>query len=119
MEKQYLLGIDIGTSAAKVALFSRDGGNRPVGVTSAEYPIFYPAPGYVEQNAEHWWEAVVRATRELLEKTSVPAGAIAGIGRIAHDRTVCLRACVEHEAFDFDSGCHDAPLRPELLQRVL
>ena len=80
MEKQYLLGIDIGTSAAKVALFSKQGGNRPVSVTSAEYPIFYPAPGYVEQNAEHWWEAVVRATRELLEKTSVPAGAIAGIG---------------------------------------
>ncbi len=80
MEKQYLLGIDIGTSAAKVALFKKESGNRPVGVTSAEYPIFYPAPGHVEQNAEHWWEAVCRATRELLEKTGVPSGAIAGIG---------------------------------------
>ena len=80
MEKQYLIGIDIGTSAAKVALFSREGGNRPVGVCSAEYPIYYPAPGYVEQNAEDWWGAVCKATKELLAKTGIQPGAIAGVG---------------------------------------
>ena len=78
--KQYLLGIDIGTSAVKVALFEKSGGNRPVGVTSAEYPIFYPAPGFVEQEPDDWWAAICRAVRELLEQTKIPASEIAGIG---------------------------------------
>lgn len=80
MKKQYLLGIDIGTSAVKVALFEKESGNRPVGVTSAEYPISYPAPGFVEQNPDDWWDAICRATRELLEETGISASEIAGIG---------------------------------------
>ena len=80
MKKQYLLGIDIGTSAVKVALFEASGGNRPVGVTSAEYPTFYPAPGFVEQEPDDWWAAICRSTRLLLTTTQIPASEIAGIG---------------------------------------
>lgn len=78
--KQYLLGIDIGTSAVKAALFEKSSGNRPIGVTSAEYPIYYPAPGFVEQDPNDWWAAICRATRELLEQTKIPATEIAGVG---------------------------------------
>ncbi|MBR7181888.1 MAG: FGGY-family carbohydrate kinase [Clostridia bacterium] len=80
MEKRYLLGLDIGTSAVKAALFEKAGGNRPVGVTSATYPIYYPAPGCVEQEPEDWWRAIVTATRELLRETGVDPDLIAGIG---------------------------------------
>ena len=78
--KQYLLGIDIGTSAVKAALFHKAGGNRPIGVTSAEYPIYYPATGFVEQEPDDWWAAICRAVRLLLTTTKIPAEEIAGIG---------------------------------------
>ena len=77
MEK-YLLGIDIGTSSCKAALFERDG--RIVGQTTRDYPVFYPHPGWAEQNPEDWWEAVCAAVRSLLAKHSIPPAEIAGIG---------------------------------------
>ncbi len=45
-----LLGIDIGTSACKVVAFRPDGS--VVGQTNADYPVYYPQPGYVEQSAD-------------------------------------------------------------------
>ena len=39
--KQYLLGIDIGTSACKTAVFDEDGHVLATG--SGDYPVYYPA----------------------------------------------------------------------------
>ena len=50
-----LLGIDIGTTAAKAALFGLDGRLQAVG--SAEYPLYHIRPGWVEQQPEDWWQA--------------------------------------------------------------
>ena len=44
MTKQYLLGIDIGTSACKVALFTADG--TVAAQQSENYPTAYPRPGW-------------------------------------------------------------------------
>ena len=74
----YLLGIDIGTSACKAALFGEDG--RVAAHRTAEYPVYYPRPGWAEQNPEDWWAAVCRAVRELLEVGAVQPADIAGIG---------------------------------------
>ncbi|MEG2316915.1 MAG: FGGY family carbohydrate kinase, partial [Clostridia bacterium] len=71
-----LLGIDLGTSACKVALFAPDGS--VVAQATADYPVFYPKPGWAEQNPEDWWQAVQRALHEVLE--GVNAADIAGIG---------------------------------------
>ena len=59
MTKQYLLGIDIGTSACKVALFGKDG--KVEAAVSEGYPVYYPHPGWAEQNPDEWWEAVCKA----------------------------------------------------------
>ena len=80
MQKRYLIGIDIGTSAAKVALFEKSSGNRALCVTSAEYPIFYPQPLFVEQNPDDWWNAAASALRELFAKTNIDAREVAGVG---------------------------------------
>lgn len=48
--RPYLLGIDIGTSACKIAVFTRDGEVKASG--SKEYPVYYPHPGWAEQNPE-------------------------------------------------------------------
>lgn len=41
--RELLLGIDIGTSACKAAVFGEDG--EVVAQTAAEYPVSYPRPG--------------------------------------------------------------------------
>jgi len=74
----YLLGIDIGTSACKAALFSPDG--QVCAQASSAYPVYYPHPGWAEQNPEDWWEGVVRAVREVLEKSGAAPRDIAGVG---------------------------------------
>lgn len=78
MAKDLLLGIDIGTSACKIAVFSRDG--KAVYTETAEYPVYYPKPGYVEQDPEDWWNAVCRGIRKVIDENSIDPAQIAGIG---------------------------------------
>lgn len=73
-----LLGIDIGTSACKLVVFSQ--GGKALTSRTVEYATQYPLPGHVEQDPDHWWEAVCRGTKEMLAQGSVTAGQIAGIG---------------------------------------
>ena len=53
---EYLLGIDIGTSACKIAVFAKDGTVKATG--TGDYQVYYPHPGWAEQNPEEWWEDV-------------------------------------------------------------
>ena len=76
--QQYLLGIDIGTSACKVAIFDREG--KVVSATTGDYGVYYPQPGWAEQDPEEWWQAVCRTTRGALEKSGICAEEIAGVG---------------------------------------
>lgn len=78
MKKQYLLGIDIGTSACKVALFAGDG--QVKAAASGDYPVYYPKPGWAEQDPEEWWTAVCGAARQVLRNSGIRPEEIAGIG---------------------------------------
>lgn len=78
MTKQYLLGIDIGTSACKVALFAKDG--KVEAAASEGYPVYYPHPGWAEQNPDEWWEAVCNAIWTVLSSSGISPEDIAGIG---------------------------------------
>lgn len=73
-----LLGIDIGTSACKVAVFERSG--KVVAQSTQPYAVYYPHPGWVEQNPEEWWKAICTGIREVLEKGNIEPDSIAGIG---------------------------------------
>ena len=42
--KPYLLGIDIGTSACKLAVFDREG--QVAAMTNESYPVYYPEEGW-------------------------------------------------------------------------
>ncbi|MEQ6360600.1 xylulokinase [Thermoanaerobacter thermohydrosulfuricus] len=74
----YFLGIDLGTSAVKIILIEEKG--NVIGSTSKEYPVYYPQPGWSEQNPEDWWNATKDGIRELIIKTGVKNGDIKGIG---------------------------------------
>ena len=75
---EYLLGIDIGTSACKIAVFTKDGQVAASG--TGDYPVYYPHPGWAEQNPDEWWEAVCRAIPEVLKKGSIDPAEIKGVG---------------------------------------
>ena len=51
-----LMGIDIGTSSAKVMLLDAEKG--VLGVEKREYEVSVPQSGYAEQEPELWWRAV-------------------------------------------------------------
>ena len=61
--KQYLLGIDVGTTGTKTLLFSVDG--ELLGHAYRPYDLHTPQVGYSEQNAEDWWNAVCETVREV------------------------------------------------------
>lgn len=73
-----LLGIDIGTSACKVAAFHLDG--RVEATETAEYAIYYPQEGWAEQNPKEWWEAVCAATKNLLQKSAIASTEVVAVG---------------------------------------
>lgn len=78
MQKPYLMGIDIGTSACKVAVFNREG--TVIAAANGDYPVYYPKEGWVEQNPEEWWTAVCSATRKIFNHGQVRPEQIAGVG---------------------------------------
>lgn len=76
--KNLLLGIDIGTSACKVAVFDENGhvladSNRP-------YNVYYPEEGWAEQDPEEWWKAIILAVKDVMDYSEVSKDNIACIG---------------------------------------
>lgn len=77
MEK-LLLGIDIGTSACKVAVFNKKG--TVLAQSNQSYPLYYPNAGWVEQNPDEWWNSICIAIKDTLTKGNFSPSQIAGIG---------------------------------------
>lgn len=70
MEKEYLLGYDIGTSSVKASLVDASTG---ITVASAQYPdteapIISHQAGWAEQDPEMWWTELRHATQRVAEK---------------------------------------------------
>lgn len=75
---EYILGIDIGTSAAKTVLFDTKGST--IASATREYPLYQPHIGWAEQNPDDWWQAVVATIQEVLDKSKINSNQIKGIG---------------------------------------
>lgn len=52
------IGIDLGTSAVKLLLMNENG--KILKTVSREYPLFFPHPGWSEQNPDTWLESTLR-----------------------------------------------------------
>ena len=72
---QYI-GIDLGTSAVKILLVDEKG--TILNTVSREYPLYFPHPGWSEQDPVDWWTAVQDGVQALL--TGFDAAKVAGIG---------------------------------------
>ena len=85
---RYVLALDQGTTSSRSILFDR--GGRPVAVAQREFSQRFPAPGWVEHDAEEIW-ATQRATiaAVLAEARATPAD-LAAIGITNQRETTVL-----------------------------
>jgi len=86
MDEGALLGIDLGTTAVKVAAFAPDG--RELAAHSVPYPIRRPRPGWAEQDPEDWWRATETAVRTVL--SGLPGDAVRTAGIVSQVNTHLL-----------------------------
>ena len=56
-----LIGLDVGTTATKALLFDLEG--RVLAAAGRGYGLITPRPGWVEQDPEEIWAAVVETLR--------------------------------------------------------
>ena len=75
-----VLGIDIGSSAAKAGLFSPEG--TALRMASRAYATEEPRAGHKEQDPECWWKAAVECIREVT--ANVAADEIAAVAAVGH-----------------------------------
>ena len=75
---RYLLGLDIGTSGTKTALFDEMGNT--VKTATYGYDLYQPHAGWAEQNPEDWWEACIKGIKDVIENSGVKSEDIKGIG---------------------------------------
>jgi xylulokinase len=57
------VGVDLGTSSVKLLLMDETGDIKNIAMR--EYPLYFPKPGWSEQNPEDWYSAVVDGLKEL------------------------------------------------------
>ena len=71
----FYIGIDLGTSAVKLLLIKENG--QIINRVSKKYPLYFPKPGWSEQQPEDWWNAVTEGLQELIH--TVDPKQVAGI----------------------------------------
>ena len=72
----YYIGIDLGTSAVKLLLMEESG--KICNIVSKEYPLFFPHPGWSEQNPQDWFAQSMEGMKELTK--DIDRKEVAGIG---------------------------------------
>ncbi len=74
---KYVIGIDLGTSAVKTVLLSREG--NIVCEQAQAYPLSRPEAGWSEQNPEDWVQQTLSSLRQLMETSNVNPADVEGI----------------------------------------
>jgi len=77
LHRKYLLGVDLGTSATKAALYTAEGDL--VAQASAEVPIYYPSPGVVEQENDDFYRTAAETVSQCIRESGVDSRQVAAI----------------------------------------
>lgn len=93
-----VLGVDVGTTSAKVTAFDADG--REHGHGEVEYPLHDPAPGHAVQDPDQVVAATLGAVRVAAEQARAAGAEVAGLSLSA-----AMHGLVALDA-------HDRPLTP-------
>ncbi|MFC1921827.1 FGGY-family carbohydrate kinase [Chloroflexota bacterium] len=73
----YLLGVDLGTSSTKSALYTIDG--KLVAESTVEVPIYYPMPGVVEQENDDFYQTAAKTVRTCIQESGIDPRQVAAI----------------------------------------
>ncbi|MFC5405784.1 xylulokinase [Cohnella soli] len=73
----YVIGIDLGTSAVKALLVAQDG--TVAAEATREYPLYHERTGWSEQDPEDWVAGTIDAVRELVSGAGVTPERIEGL----------------------------------------
>lgn len=85
---KYILSLDLGTTAIKVAVVSLEG--KLLATSTQEYKLLTPNTLYVELPVEQYWEAYKRGIADALKKSKVDGKDIACLGISAQGETLFL-----------------------------
>jgi xylulokinase len=77
MQKKYLIGVDLGTSGTKAALYQIDG--KLLSDASVEVPLHHPKPGVVEQDHEDFYSSAAHTVKTCVQSSGVDPKEIAAI----------------------------------------
>src|SRR5919108_4889178 len=88
MAVDVFVGIDAGTTGAKVALFDARGNE--LGSGYCDYPCIHPHPGWVEQDVEEVWRGICRASQLARAKANVRDEFIRSVGLSSQRGTFIL-----------------------------
>jgi xylulokinase len=114
---ELLVGVDLGTTGTKAALYSPDG--EALAESTAETPLRWRGPGEVDQDPEDFYAAALRAIRDCVEQAgSADVAAIGVTGQMAgvlgidgewrpatpYDSWLDLRCGPDVEALDAELG---------------
>ena len=97
------IGVDIGTSSSKGVLVDTATG-QVIATATSEHVVQRPHEGWVEMDAQTWWDEFVELTRRMLAKVS--GVEVVGVGVSGMGPCVLL------------TDEHDEPVRPAILYGV-
>jgi len=83
LHKEYVIGVDIGTNSARAIICDECGNIISEGRSA--YELIRPKPGWVEQKAEWWYEALKISCKEAIDKSNIDKRQIKACG-ITHQR---------------------------------
>ena len=96
----FVVASDLGTGSCKTVVVDRQA--KVVGSAQAEYPSYYPQPGWVEQDPDDWLRAVGTTIRAAIADAKISADKIDawGVVGVTHNAVLldkdgeALRSCI-------------------------
>lgn len=85
---RYLLSIDQGTSSTRATIYNRR--LQPVGTSQQEIRVFFPKPGWVEQDLGTIWTSTERCIAGALRDARIPGARIDAVGITNQRETTAL-----------------------------
>lgn len=98
---KYILGMDLGTTAIKAAVFDENG--KECGSKTLEYTLLTPEPGRAELEASTYVETFIKAAHEAIKRAEIDPADIQSLGMSAQGETML---CLDE---------NNEPLRPAIV----